>query len=96
MVERLINNAKHWHDRADEARALAEQMTDLAAQRIIYGIAESYQRLAQCAEERLHEEKRAANTGGSSELATLGETSQATNGARTPGGGKPAHPADIV
>ena len=49
----LIDDAKHWHERAKESRALAEQMTNPDAQRTMYCIAASYQRLAQRAEERL-------------------------------------------
>ena len=49
----LIDDAKHWHERAEESRALAEQMTNPDAQRLMYCIAASYQRLVQRAEERL-------------------------------------------
>ena len=38
----LIDDAKHWHERAKESRALAEQMTNPDAQRIMYCIAASY------------------------------------------------------
>jgi hypothetical protein len=59
----LFNNAKHWQERAQEARVHAEQLTDPAAKRIeqltdpaakrmMLEIAESYQRFAKKAQER--------------------------------------------
>jgi hypothetical protein len=47
-----INDPKHWLDRAKEARALAEQMTDPEAKRTMLKNASDYERLAQRAEER--------------------------------------------
>jgi hypothetical protein len=47
-----INNPNHWLDRAKEARALAEQMADPEAKRIMLKNADDYERLAQRAEER--------------------------------------------
>jgi hypothetical protein len=47
-----INDPKHWHDRAKEARALAEQMNDPEAKRTMLKNADDYERLAQRAEER--------------------------------------------
>ena len=51
----LFNDAKHWRERAEEARATAEQISDPEARRKMHEIAESYARLAQRAEERLAE-----------------------------------------
>ena len=48
----LFNNAKHWQERAQEARVHAEQLTDPAAKRMMLEIAESYQRFAKKAQER--------------------------------------------
>jgi hypothetical protein len=48
----LIDNAKHWRERATEARAVADQMKDPVAARMLREIAESYDRLAQHAEAR--------------------------------------------
>jgi hypothetical protein len=48
----LLNNAEHWRDRAEEARTHAEQLTDPEAKRMMLSIAESYEKLAQRAEER--------------------------------------------
>jgi hypothetical protein len=52
MIGRLIDDVKYWRHRSDEARALAEKMTSPDFKRIVYDIAETYQRMAQCAEER--------------------------------------------
>jgi hypothetical protein len=40
----------HWRERAEQARAMAERMEDPESVRIILGIAESYDRLADRAE----------------------------------------------
>jgi O-methyltransferase involved in polyketide biosynthesis len=47
-----INDPKHWLDRAKEARALAEQIDDPEAKRIMRKNADDYERLAKRAEER--------------------------------------------
>jgi hypothetical protein len=52
MPEHPINDAKHWLDRAKEARALAEQIADHEAKRTMLKNADDYERLAQRAEER--------------------------------------------
>ena len=51
----LMNNAQHWRDRAEEARAHAEQMNDPEAKRQMFEIAAGYERLAERAERRLRE-----------------------------------------
>lgn len=47
------DNPKHWRDRAEEARAQAEQMTDEAARSGMLQIAKSYDEIARHAEERI-------------------------------------------
>jgi hypothetical protein len=47
-----IDHARRWRARAEEARTLAEQMTNPETRRIMLGIAVSYVALAQMAEER--------------------------------------------
>jgi hypothetical protein len=42
--------AEYWHERAEEARAHAEQMSDPAARRTLLDIAENYEQLAAQAE----------------------------------------------
>ena len=52
MPYSYINDPKHWLHRAEEARSLAEQMTDLESKRMMLDIAGEYERLAERAEER--------------------------------------------
>jgi hypothetical protein len=53
MPGHSFNDPKHWRDRAEEARAHAEQMTDRDAKQTMREIAEQYEMLAKRAEERL-------------------------------------------
>ena len=46
----LINDPKHWRDRAEEARAHADEMNDPEAKRQMLEIARGYDRLAERAE----------------------------------------------
>jgi hypothetical protein len=46
-----IKDAKHWRDRAAEIRARAAEMADGVSRRVMLSIAESYELLAQRAEE---------------------------------------------
>ena len=47
------NNPGHWRFRAEEARMVADEMTDEGARAIMLRIALEYYRLAKLAEERL-------------------------------------------
>ena len=47
-----INDPKHWRYRAEEARAMAESMTDPEAKQLMLNVAADYERLAKRAEER--------------------------------------------
>ena len=47
-----INDPKHWRYRAEEARAMAESMTDPEAKRLMLNVAADYERLAKRAEDR--------------------------------------------
>ena len=49
----LLNNVTHWKDRAEEARAHAQQLTDPEAKRMMLDIATSYDGIAARAEERI-------------------------------------------
>jgi hypothetical protein len=48
----LLNNIKHWQDRAEEARTHADHITDPEARRMMLEIANSDDKLAKRAEER--------------------------------------------
>jgi hypothetical protein len=49
----LLNNARHLRERAEEVRGVAEVLHDPDAKRMMLGIAETYEKLAQRAEERV-------------------------------------------
>ena len=48
----IATDPKHWRDRAEEARAMAVQMSDREARNMMLDIAESYEKLANRAEKR--------------------------------------------
>ncbi len=49
----LLDDAEHWWSRAEEARTIAEFMNDPEARKIMFDIAEGYDRLAERAAERV-------------------------------------------
>ena len=51
-MPRLIDDPEHWWSRAAEARAMAEQISDPEARRMMEGIAQTYDKLAARAEGR--------------------------------------------
>jgi hypothetical protein len=53
MAKVPINDPKHWRDRAEEARAVADQLTDDFAKKQMLRIADDYETLAKRAEKRL-------------------------------------------
>jgi hypothetical protein len=48
----FINDPAHWRQRAEEARTIAEQMSDLQSKDSMLRIAKDYERLAERAEQR--------------------------------------------
>jgi hypothetical protein len=48
----LLNDPKHWQDRAAQAEALADQITDVVGKASALSIAEDYARLGRRAEKR--------------------------------------------
>jgi hypothetical protein len=51
VVSFIVNDPKHWRERAEEARVHAEVMSSGEAHRTMLGIAAEYGRLARLAEE---------------------------------------------
>jgi hypothetical protein len=49
----LLNDVTHWRNRAEEVRGVAEHLPNPEARRIMLGIAEGYDRLAQGGEARI-------------------------------------------
>ena len=58
MPSHVFDDPKHWRERAEQARALAGQMSDAASKEMMLGIAKDYERLAERAEQRSREERK--------------------------------------
>jgi hypothetical protein len=50
-----FRDAEYWHDRADEVRAMAEQMSDTDTRRAMLGIVAGYEHLARRQDSRLRQ-----------------------------------------
>jgi hypothetical protein len=48
-----INDPNHWRERAEEARTIADEITDKESKRQMLRIAQDYEELAKRAEKRL-------------------------------------------
>jgi hypothetical protein len=48
-----VNDPKHWRDRAAEARAMADLMSDADARQKMLGVADGYDELAKGAQQKL-------------------------------------------
>ena len=52
MTPRTIDDPRHWHDRAAEMRALAEEMASIETRATMLKLADDYDKLGDRAEER--------------------------------------------
>jgi molecular chaperone GrpE (heat shock protein) len=59
-----INDPKHWRERAEEARTVADQVTDDKSKQSMLRIAKDYEELAKRAERRLKQAEKDSNRGG--------------------------------
>ena len=62
MAKVPINDPKHWRDRAEEARTVADQMDDPDSKRKMLRIAKDYEELARRAEKRLNQQGQKVQT----------------------------------
>jgi hypothetical protein len=53
-----INDPKHWRERAEQARALADELPDAEAKRRMLKLVGDYEELARRAEKRLRENQK--------------------------------------
>jgi hypothetical protein len=49
---KFLDDAEQWRERAEEARALADNMANATTKRLLHSIADTYDRLAKLAHER--------------------------------------------
>jgi hypothetical protein len=52
-MQAVLHGVTYWRNRAEEARALAQELATEEAKRIMLSVAESYDSLAEGAEERI-------------------------------------------
>ena len=55
MPASFIDDVEYWRKRAEEARTIAEQMTDTHTRSLMLGVAESYEKIAKWAAVRTGE-----------------------------------------
>jgi hypothetical protein len=57
MAKVPINDPKHWRERAEEARTVADELTDPDSKRRMMRVADDYEKLAKRAERRLKQQQ---------------------------------------
>jgi hypothetical protein len=61
MPESILDDPQHWRERAEEARTLADQLSDPESKRTILRIANGYERMAEHAEVRAKRQSQASS-----------------------------------
>jgi hypothetical protein len=62
MPESILDDPERWRERAEEARTLADQLSDPESKRTILRIANDYERMAEHAEVRAKRQSQASST----------------------------------
>jgi len=57
MAKIPINDPKHWRERAEEVRTVADELTDPDSKRKMLRIADDYEELAKRAEQRIRDKR---------------------------------------
>ena len=57
MANHLLNDPKHWSERAEEMRLLAHEMADPESKRMMLKIADDHESLAKRADDRIASDK---------------------------------------
>jgi len=60
MPSLLLDDPEHWRSRAEEARSVAEQLSDPESKQTMLRIAADYERLAEHAKQRAQKQSRVA------------------------------------
>jgi hypothetical protein len=53
VSDSILDNPEHWQERAEEARSIAQQLSDPDSKRMMLRIAQDYDRLAAHARRRM-------------------------------------------
>jgi hypothetical protein len=62
MPEYLLDRPEHWRRRAEQARTIAEQLSDPESKRTMLRIAEDYERLAEQAKMRARRQSQSSSS----------------------------------
>jgi len=60
MPSLLLDDPEHWRSRVEEARSIAEQLSDPESKQTMLRIAADYERLAEHAKQRAQKQSRVA------------------------------------
>jgi hypothetical protein len=62
MLLSLLDDPEHWRSRAEEARTIAEQLSDPESKRTMLRIADDYERLAEHAKQRARSQSQSSSS----------------------------------